>query len=56
MNKVWSLSWLARVLGPTTEETNGKMTPSQKVAKEFDQYLHYPKVDPLLEWWKLNHK
>ena len=35
------------------------MTLSQKVAKEFDQYLHYPKVDPdtqPLEWWKVHNK
>jgi len=52
-------SWLARILGPTTKKTNGRMTLSQKVAKEFDQYLHYPKVDPdtqPLEWWKVHNK
>ena len=52
-------SWLQRILGPTVGETSSGLTPSQVVAKEFDQYFHYPKVDletNPLEWWKLNNK
>ena len=36
-------SWLKKILGPTVGETNiGGLMPLQAVAKEFDQYLHYP--------------
>ena len=53
-------SWLKKILGSTVGETNsGGLTPLQAIAKEFDQYLHYPKVDletNPLEWWKLNDK
>ena len=52
-------SWLQKILGPTVGETSSGLTPLQAVAKEFDQYFHYPKVDletNPLEWWKLNDK
>ena len=48
-------SWLTKILGPTVGETSSGLTPLQTVAKEFDQYFHYPKVDletNPLEWWK----
>ena len=54
-------SWLTKILGPTVGETSTGtgLTPSQAIVKEFDQYLHYPKVDletNPLEWWKLHDK
>ena len=54
-------SWLTKILGPTAGETSTgtRLTPVQAIVKEFDQYLHYPKVDletNPLEWWKLHDK
>ena len=45
--------WIKKILGPTVRETSSGLTPLQVVAKEFDQYFHYPKVDletNPLEW------
>ena len=54
-------SWLTKILGPAVEQTSTGIgiTPFQTIVKEFDQYLHYPKVDletNPLEWWKLHDK
>ena len=51
-------SWVSKILGPAVEVPSA-LTPSQVVDKEFDQYIHFPKLDldtiPL-EWWKINEK